>query len=183
MVYYIGMNTIVPIIISLFITSRAEAAPPSFSGAQPLLGEITWSPGAGMDSWTASRVEAAWEEWEKLSGGAIHPVMVSSGAPRVVFHCSDDFPIGVLDGTEITVGEDVKVKLRHVNLSTQICDNPSRIIMLHAVGHALGWDNDLSSVDGVMSGNTTWGFGPSGDRGFSESDVQSFRNWYAHPTR
>lgn len=178
------MKTIMLVIASLlFMSNQALAAPVSFSGSRPLVGEITWSPGVGVDSWTASRIDSAWKEWETISGGAVHPIRISSGTPRVVFHCSDEFPIGALDGTDITVGDDIHQNLRHVNLSVQICDDPSRIIMLHAVGHALGWDNDLSSSAGVMSASSIWGFGPAGDHGFSPSDVSNFSEWYSRMDR
>lgn len=175
------MKSIVPIIISFLFSfcGSAWAAPPTFAGQQPLVGDITWSPGVDVDGYLVIRLKEAWAAWGQLSNGAVNPIMISSGTPRVTFHCSDKFPIGQLDGTDITVGDDVAVMTRHVNLSMRMCRNPSRIIMLHTVGHALGWDNDLETDDGVMGSSISWLYGSDDDQSFSSSDIAQFSSWYS----
>lgn len=180
MVYDIDMKNIIRSIATVFllVPTIARAAPPSFQSGAPLAGDVTWSPGVGTNPVVIEKLEEAWVEWEQISKGKLRVSMISSGSPRLVFHCSDKFPIGKLDGTDITVGDDVNFELRHVNLSESICSDPSRIIMLHAVGHALGWDNDPVGDNRVMSSDTSWMSGPAGDRGFTEHDVLEFSSWY-----
>lgn len=144
-----------------------------------MIGDITWSPGVDTNDILVVRLEEAWEEWRQISGGVVSPIKTSTGTPRVTFHCSDEFPIGQLDGTDITVGDDVAVMTRHVNLSLSLCQVPTRVVILHAVGHALGWDNDLKTVDGVMGIGALWYDASNDSRGFSSSDIAEFSSWYS----
>lgn len=165
--------------VFLFIAAPAQAAPPSFPGAEPFTGEVTWAPGTGTNERLVQKLDEAWSEWSRVSGGVVRPKRVNGKKSRIVFHCSNKFPIGVLDGIEITVGEDTDVELRHVNLSNRVCDDPTRRVMLHAVGHALGWNNDMFAYDGIMGGDLLWDAGPAANDGFTPEDIREYSRWYS----
>lgn len=169
--------------VFLFIGAPAYAAPPSFPAASPFVGEVTWSPGTGANELLVQKLEEAWGEWARVSGGVVRPKKIKTGSSRIVFHCSDKFPIGQLDGIDITVGEDTKTELRHVNLSNLVCNNPARRVMLHAVGHALGWNNDMFAYDGIMGWDLLWDTGDAADDGFTAEDVREFSRWYSSESR
>jgi len=169
--------------VFLFIALPAQAAPPSFPAFAPFTGEVTWTPGVGTSELVIQKLDEAWQEWARVSGGAVRPKRINGKGSRIVFHCSDKFPIGQLDGIEITLGEDTKTELRHVNLSNRVCNNPTRRVMLHAVGHALGWNNDMFAYDGIMGWDLLWDTGDAADDGFTAEDVREFSRWYSGESR
>lgn len=169
--------TLLITIIFLILPTRSFAANPARQPGWPLkVGEVTWST-TDRAAPITDRFTRAWIEWSAVSSGQIRPAYRKSGRVDVMFDCSDSQQFGVLDSTRVTGKIEIGTATRRITLDSWACYTADRILMLHVIGHALGFGHGEAGE--VMDPNAPWLIGPYGDRSFTRVEATRFRSWYA----
>ena len=163
--------------IIMVLPVKSYAAAPTRQLGWPLqVGEVTWST-SDHAAPISGRIASAWREWAGVSNGQVRPVHRTSGRVDVSFDCSDTEQFGVLDSTRITGKIEHGTSTRRIVLDGWACYSADRVLLLHAIGHALGFGH--GDAGDVMDPNSPWMLGPQGDRGFTPTESRSYRSWYS----